>query len=466
MIECIPNFSEGQRRDVIDAIAAAIGAVSGVLLLDIHADTDHNRAVVTFAAPAAVVGEAAFQGVKTAARLIDMHKHRGVHPRIGATDVLPFVPLRDATMDECVVIARAVAQRIGSELGISTYLYGAAALRDEYRELPALRRGQYEGLRTAIGSDPARAPDFGPRQLGTAGATVVGARAALVAYNLYLNTADLAVARRIARAVRGSSGGLANVRALGLLVGGRAQISMNVLNYQATPLHRVVACVAHEAALYGVAITEAELVGLVPEDALLAGGRAVARLHHIGDAQVLERRLAQVAGTVEWWRTPAAPDRATPEPHADSGSTLAQQADQIWRASVRALAQAAQDLATDEPNRWVRSMLRTLSQALPALMQQADEQGVQGARALLLIGRLAATLTEVLDAKADPTDDSQQVRVTSVYLAQEVAAGARLRALPILTQLNDDRQIAMVEELAWYVQRTREAVATLDRVEG
>lgn len=296
MIECIPNFSEGRRPEVVDAIAAAISAVPEATLLDQTLDADHNRSVITFAGPPEAVAEAAFQAVRRAAGLIDMTQHSGQHPRVGATDVLPFVPLGGATLDQCVALARSVGQRIGDELGIPVYLYEAAATRPERAALPNLRKGEYEGLRDTIATEPARAPDFGPAQLGTAGATIVGARQPLIAYNIYLNTADVEVAKRIAKAVRGSSGGLRGVRALGMLVEGRAQVSMNLVDFRTTPIHRVVEMVAREAAAYGVLVAESELIGLIPEDALLDAARFYLRLHGMKDEQILERRLRERAG--------------------------------------------------------------------------------------------------------------------------------------------------------------------------
>ena len=296
MIECIPNFSEGRRSEVVDAIAAAISAVPEATLLDQTLDADHNRSLITFAGPPEAVAEAAFQAVRRAAGLIDMTQHSGQHPRVGATDVLPFVPLGGATLDQCVALARSVGQRIGDELGIPVYLYEAAATRPERAALPNLRKGEYEGLRDTIATDPARAPDFGPAQLGTAGATIVGARQPLIAYNIYLHTADVEVAKRIAKAVRGSSGGLRGVRALGMLVEGRAQVSMNLVDFRTTPIHRVVEMVAREAAAYGVLVAESELIGLIPEDALLDAARFYLRLHGMKDEQILERRLRERAG--------------------------------------------------------------------------------------------------------------------------------------------------------------------------
>lgn len=294
MIECVPNYSEGRRPEVVAEIRAVIAGVPGVAVLDLHSDADHHRSVITFAGEPGPVAEAAFQSVRAAARLIDLEQHRGQHPRVGATDVLPFVPLEGSTLEACVAIARQVGQRIGEELQIPVYLYEAAATRPDRRELPALRRGEYEGLKTAILTDPERAPDYGPARLGPAGATIVGARNPLIAYNVYLNSADVRVAKAIARAIRASSGGLRGVRALGLLVDGRAQVSMNLTDYRTTPLHRAVEMIAREAAAYGVAISESELVGLIPEDALIDAARFYLRLHRMDADQLLERKVRAV----------------------------------------------------------------------------------------------------------------------------------------------------------------------------
>ena len=290
MIECIPNFSTSDPT-VLAALVQAIEQIDGVQVLDTHVDTDHNRSVITFAGDARAVGVAAFDVVAEAASKIDMQTHRGQHPRIGATDVLPFVPLGDATMDQCISLAQAVGQRIGEELAIPVFLYGEAATLPERRELPNVRRGEYEALRDTIAHDPARSPDYGPQHLGSAGATAVGARMPLIAYNIYLTTDDVRIARRIAKAIRGSSGGLRGVRALGLLVDGRAQVSMNLTDYRTTPLHRVVEMVAREAAAYGVMISESELVGLIPEDALIDAARFYLQLHTMDSKQILERRV-------------------------------------------------------------------------------------------------------------------------------------------------------------------------------
>ena len=226
-VECIPNFSEARRPEVVDKIAAAITSVAGARLLDRSSDLDHNRTVLTFAGPPQAVEEAAFRAIRTASELIDLNHHTGEHPRVGATDVCPFVPLSGVTMDDCVALAKRLGERVGRELGIPVYLYEYAASRPERTNLENLRKGQYEGLKSEIETDPDRQPDYGPARLGPAGATVIGARNPLIAFNVYLTTAEVEIAKKIAKAIRQSSGGMRYVKALGLLVDGRAQVSMN-----------------------------------------------------------------------------------------------------------------------------------------------------------------------------------------------------------------------------------------------
>lgn len=218
LIECIPNFSEARRPEIIDQIVAAINSVGDVKLLDRSSDLDHNRTVLTIAGSAAGVEEAAFRAIKTAAELIDLDVHSGAHPRIGATDVCPFVPLSGATMEDCIAIAQRLGQRVGGELNIPVYLYEAAATRPERTNLENIRKGQYEGLKSEIETDINRKPDFGPAKLPKAGATVIGARNPLIAFNVYLTTDDVDIAKKIAKAIRHSSGGLRYVKGLGLLV--------------------------------------------------------------------------------------------------------------------------------------------------------------------------------------------------------------------------------------------------------
>ena len=293
LIECIPNFSEARRREVIDQIVAAITSVEGARLLDRSSDLDHNRTVLTYAGPPEAVEEAAFRAIKTAAELIDLNKHTGEHPRIGATDVMPFVPISGATMEDCVAIAKRLGQRVGDELNIPVYLYEAAATRPERINLENIRRGQYEGLKSEIESNPDRKPDYGPAKLGTAGATVIGARSPLIAFNVYLTTSEVEIAKKIAKAVRQSSGGLRYVKALGLLVEGRAQVSMNLTNFRETPVGRVVEMIRREAQRYGVAIHHCELVGLIPQEALIDAAVWYTQLDQFSAEQILESRLYQ-----------------------------------------------------------------------------------------------------------------------------------------------------------------------------
>lgn len=295
IVECVPNFSEGRRKDVIDQIAEAIAAVPDAQVLDVQSDADHNRSVVTFVGTPKAVEEAAFRGIEKAAELIDMNLHRGEHPRMGAADVVPFVPIKNVTMEDCVAIARRVGERVGRELDIPVYLYEEAATRPERRNLADVRRGEYEGIKAEIAINPEREPDFGPRQVGKAGATAIGARPPLIAFNVYLGTDDVEIAQAIARAVRHSSGGLRYVKALGLLVKGRAQVSMNLTDYRHTPVHRVVELIRREAQRYGVAVVESELIGLIPNEALVQAAEYYLQLGSgFSSSQILENRVAEV----------------------------------------------------------------------------------------------------------------------------------------------------------------------------
>jgi len=295
LVECVPNFSEGRRKEVVDEIVKAIESVEGITVLDVEMDPDHNRSVVTFVGEPEAVLEAAFRGVKRAAELIDMDQHRGAHPRFGAADVVPFVPVEGVSMTECVELAHRLGKRIGEELGIPVYLYDKAATREDRRVLSDIRNEsfQYEQLKEAIGKDDRWIPDYGPRRLGKAGATIVGARDFLIAFNVNLGTDDVGVAKAIARAVRGKTGGLAYVRALGfpLKERGIAQVSMNLVNYKRSPIYRTFELVKMEAERYGVPVVESEIVGLVPMDALLDVAEFYLRLRRFRRDQVLEKRL-------------------------------------------------------------------------------------------------------------------------------------------------------------------------------
>ncbi len=293
LIECVPNFSEGRRTEVVDAIVAAVTSVAGVVLLDRESDASHNRSVVTFVGDASAVEEAAFQACAKAAELIDLDVHRGEHPRMGATDVVPFIPIRGATTADCVAIARRLGVRVGDALSIPVYLYEDAATRESSRNLADVRRGEYESLKREIETDPQREPDFGPRALGKAGAVAIGARFPLVAYNVNLGTRDVQIAKAIAKAVRFSSGGLRYVKALGIELAerGLVQVSMNMTDYTQTPLFRAFDMVKREAERYGVPVVESEIVGLVPQAALSDAAVHYLQLARFTTDQVLEVRL-------------------------------------------------------------------------------------------------------------------------------------------------------------------------------
>lgn len=295
LVEIVPNFSEGRDRAVVAAITSAIAATEGIAILDVSSDASHNRSVVTIVAPLDKAVDAAFAGMREAAARIDLTKHQGEHPRIGATDVVPFVPLEGTTMEDCVNLARALGERVAKELSIPVYLYERAATRPERANLADLRRGEFEGLRDDILTNPARVPDYGESRVHpTAGATAIGARPFLVAYNVYLGPAtNMPVARDVARAVRHSTGGLRHVKALALEVDGQAQVSMNLVDLEGTPLHRAFEMVRMEAQAQGVSPTWSEIVGLVPERALYETAARHIQLRDFTPAMVLDRRVRE-----------------------------------------------------------------------------------------------------------------------------------------------------------------------------
>ncbi len=294
IVECIPNFSEGRRPEVIDEIIAAIKSVKGAVLLDYESDPNHNRSVVTFVAPPEVIVDAAIAAAKKAAELIDLNVHTGEHPRMGATDVIPFVPIAGVTMDDCVRLARECGDRMFRELGIPVYLYEKAATRPERENLAAIRKGQFEGIRDEIATKESRKPDFGAAEVHpTAGITAVGARPPLIAYNVNLGTANIEIANKIARAVRHLSGGLRYVKALGFALSDRGivQVSMNMVNFEGTPLFHAFEMIKREAERYGVSVIGSEIVGLVPQKALNDSADFYLQLENFSDNQILEHRL-------------------------------------------------------------------------------------------------------------------------------------------------------------------------------
>jgi glutamate formiminotransferase len=294
MIECVPNFSEGRRTEVLDKIISAITSVKGVTLLDREMDKSHNRSVVTFVGDADAVKEAAFFAAKKAMELIDLNKHEGEHPRMGATDVIPFIPLEGNTMADCVKLAKELGKEIADKLQIPIYLYEEAATVPERRSLAYIRQGEFEGIREEIGKKPERKPDFGPEKIHpTAGATVVGARVFLIAYNINLNTPDVKIAKQIAKTIRESSGGLPAVRALGVFLSDKnqAQVTMNLVNYKKTGLKTVFEAVKKEAGKLGTSVKESELIGLLPADALAGFSPKELLMDNFKDELIIENKL-------------------------------------------------------------------------------------------------------------------------------------------------------------------------------
>src|SRR5271155_2213994 len=302
LVECVPNFSEGRVAARVDAIVNAMRAVPGVYLLDRESDEDHNRSVITLAGEPEAIVEAAVRGVGKAAELIDLTRQTGAHPRIGATDVVPFIPIRGVIIDDCVALAKKAGREIWKRYHIPVYFYEAAAQRPERSNLENIRKGQFEGLLAEVPRNPDRAPDIGEQRLHpTAGATVVGARKFLVAYNINLNTPDLEIAKKIGKNIRFSNGGLRYVKAMGVDLRARnlAQVSINMTDFEQTPLHRVFEMVKREAERYGVSIVGSEIVGLIPKRAIELTADFYLQLENFSPAQVFENRIeASLSGNV------------------------------------------------------------------------------------------------------------------------------------------------------------------------
>ena len=317
LVECVPNFSEGRDQATIAALRAALVAVPGVKLLDVQSDAAHNRSVFTFVAPPAVAVDAAFAAMRVATARIDLTKHSGEHPRIGATDVVPFVPVTAVTMEECVALARRLGERVGKELEIPVFLYARAASRPERVLLPDLRRGEFEGMR-----ERTIEPDFGPTHVHrTAGATAIGARPFLVAYNVYLDTGDVSIAKDIAKQIRTSSGGFPAVQASGFEVDGLAQVSMNLLDIDMTPPATVFGAIKSHAAKRGVDVKKSELVGLIPERTIIGTAGAALSLPDAAD-HLLEAKIRAAEGpSLDGWIEELA--GGSPTPGGGSAAALA-----------------------------------------------------------------------------------------------------------------------------------------------
>jgi len=386
LVECVPNFSEGRDKAKVDAIIDAM-KVEGVYLLDREMDADHNRSVITLVGEREPMQEAAIRGVGKAAELIDLNQHQGAHPRMGAADVVPFIPIDGVTLEDCVTMARHVGEQIWKRYQIPVYLYEAAASTPERQNLENVRRGQFEGIRAEIASNPTRKPDFGEARVHpTAGATVVGARKFLIAYNVFLNTPDVDIAKKVAKAVRFSSGGLRFVKGAGFLVRGQAQVSMNLTDFEQTPIQRVFELVKKEAARYGVAPLSSEIVGLIPKKALESAAEWFLQIENFDSSLILENRLSAVMGG----KMAIGGLRAGVEPFVEQ--LAAPTATPGGGSAAAASAAMAAGLAT---------MVATMSRGKKAYVQYERELSVAIAR----LSELREALKSAIDADAESYND-------------------------------------------------------------
>ena len=506
IVECIPNFSEGRDSDKIELIARTITTVPRVVVLDYTMDADHNRSVITFVGEPESVVEASIRAAAAAIELIDLNAHVGEHPRLGALDVLPFVPIKGVTMEECVIIARNAGERIADELDIPVYLYEKAATRRDRIDLANIRRGEFETLRDSIESDPDRKPDFGSRRVHpTAGAMAVGARLPLVAFNINLATDELAVARKIAKAVRASDGGLLNVKALGLELKSRglAQVSMNLVNYEETPIYRVFEMVRREAQRYGVSIAGSEIVGLIPQAALNACSEFYMQIEDFNAGMILEKRLqselVKIDRDFDFEEDLAAreplPVSPTLETVIDSGSAAANAA--TLGASLGKLVCSltiSQKKGSDEEARGVLDQLEQLSvdmrsasteeaegrkQVTEALALPRDTEAERLARAMALEQatknavtaplRIARSSMEVLELLNELTEIGNPTAfadvATGAQLAMAAMRGAAYNVLSNLLTISDEdfnnRQRAEISDLITRGQERADEIEAL-----
>jgi glutamate formiminotransferase / formiminotetrahydrofolate cyclodeaminase len=383
--ECVPNFSEGRDVAKIERIAAAGREVAGVTVLDVERNADHNRCVISLVGEGDALIEAVLRMMKVATATIDLTHHTGEHPRMGATDVVPFVPLGTSSMADAVKLAERLGERVAKELAIPVYLYGAAARRPERSDLAKVREGQFEGIRDSIAIDPGRAPDFGEAKVHpTAGAVAIGARPILIAYNAYLTTPDVAIAKKVAKAVRARDGGLPEVKALGFEIKerNRAQVSMNLTDYWVTPVHRALEAVRREALRYGVSVEESEVVGLVPEDALFDAAEYYLQLHSFDRAAILERKVRAVDASVPGHESLAsfAARLAARTPTPGGGSAAA-----VVAALAAALGEMVLAYSIDpaKPAEDLSAIARALTEGRLRFLELADEdsQSYEGVRA-------------------------------------------------------------------------------------
>jgi glutamate formiminotransferase/formiminotetrahydrofolate cyclodeaminase len=461
IVECVPNFSEGRDAAKVDAIVESIRSVRGIAILDRELDADHNRSVITFAGPAGAVGEAAFRGVERAIGLIDLRQHTGVHPRIGAADVVPFVPVEGVTLEECVRIANELGQRLWDRLRLPVYLYEAAARRPDRVNLENIRRGQFEGLRDDVRANPDRLPDFGDAELhASAGATVVGARKFLIAYNINLNTADLEIAKKIAKAIRFSSGGFRYVKSMGVPLASRnlAQVSMNLTDFEQTPIHRVFEAVRVEAARYGAAIMGSEIVGLIPKRALEMTAEWYLQAENFHPRLVLENRLAETAtmngGLNEFLDELAAP---TATPGGGSAAAAAAAMAAALGAMVAGLAKLPSEAFEADRKFFAEAVGRdavSYEGVRAAYKKPKDERGSfveqalhEAARVPLEVAEAAAGLGGRLQALASKAPDKFGSDIaTAQSLARAAIEGALANVRINIASMKDESAIAGLRE--------------------
>jgi glutamate formiminotransferase/formiminotetrahydrofolate cyclodeaminase len=405
--ECDPNFSEGRDEEKIARIVAEAQASPGVTVLDAEQNADHNRCVVSLVGEGPALVDAVLRMMRVATALVDLTSHQGEHPRMGATDVVPFVPLGDATTEQAVELAVALATRVWEELHIPVYLYGQAARVAERQDLAKVRAGQFEGIRDSIGTDPARRPDIGEARVHpTAGVVAIGARPVLIAYNAYLTTPDVAVAKRVASAVRARDGGLAEVKALGFDIRERhrAQVSMNLTDYRRTPIHRAVEAVRREAARFGVGVEETEVVGLVPEDALFDAAEYYLQLNSFDRSTVLERKVRGLQASAESLSDFTARLAArTPTPGGGSAAAAAGAMGAALGEMVLAYSAPKDDPAPDP----AREELASARSRLLALVEH-DAQAY------------ADTVTARRAAKSEPGAEAEQAWTAAIRHAADV----------------------------------------------
>jgi glutamate formiminotransferase len=459
LVECVPNFSEGRRPEVVDAIVNAITSVNGIYLLAHEMDADHNRAVVTIVGPPESIGEAAVRGAGTAIKLIDLTTHQGEHPRMGAVDVIPFIPIHGVTIEQCLAIANETAREIAERFQVPIYLYERAAKRPDRVNLENVRRGQFEGLRTEIATNPDRKPDFGPSRIHpTAGATAVGVRKFLIAYNINLSTSDVGIAKFIAKRVRFSSGGFRNVKAMGVLLAERnlAQVSINLTDFEQTPIQLVFETVRREAERYGVQIVGSEIVGLVPQKALDHTAEYYLRLEKFRPDMILENRLEKVmetSGAVEGKMADALRrfvDRvASPEPVPGGGSVAA-----LAGSLGAALGQMAIRITKEKKN---------YAQYADRFADALDRLGPYSSALLDLVDADAEAYGIVLEAYKLPkgTEERDEAVQNGLLRATEIPsriANCAAEALKVLEELRSIIHINVASDLQVGMQMLRSSL--------